>query len=186
VGKENSEGDGSGMKDLWEQNIPLAHSVAGRFTNLFPPQYRDEIYAEARVALWEACKGYDSEKGTKFSTYATPIIKNKLRNIKKWFYRQKRHPTGGVTSLQREVFEDISILDTVPYHQDFDGYIVVKEILRIADEVDPALRWRYVEGLPPQEIADRLGVTKKYVSGRLRRSRKKLKERLEGERLVDF
>jgi len=96
VGKENSEGDGSGMKDLWEQNIPLAHSVAGRFTNLFPPQYRDEIYAEARVALWEACKGYDSEKGTKFSTYATPIIKNKLRNIKDGSTGKKDTPPAGL------------------------------------------------------------------------------------------
>lgn len=171
---------------LWEKNLGIAYSIAGKFTNLFPPQYRDEIYAEARVALWEACKGYDSEKGTKFSTYATRTIKNELQKLKKRFYRQKRHPTGGVTSLQQEVFEDMSILDTVPYYQDFDGYIIAKEILRIADEVDPALRWRYVEGLPPQEIADMLGVTKKYVSDRLRRSRKKLKERLGGEKLVGY
>lgn len=172
------------IEELWEQGIPITYFVAGKFVNNFPPQYRSDVYSEARVALWKACKEYDDKKGAKFSTYVARVVKNWLSDTQKHFYRKKRHLFDGVVSLQQEVFDGVPILDTVPYHQDFVGHVMAKEILTIIDKIDPALRWRYIEGLPPQEIADRLGVTKKYVSDRLRKSRKKLRERLEEEGLI--
>jgi RNA polymerase sigma factor (sigma-70 family) len=62
------------IAEMVEQNIGLAHAQIHKFKL----GNDDDAYSYAYEGLFLAAKGFDAEKGYKFSTYATSCIYNKL------------------------------------------------------------------------------------------------------------
>lgn len=77
-----------------EQNLGLVHLCANRFRGR-GIEYED-LYGAGCIGLLKAAKGFDDERGVKFSTYAVPVI---LGEIKRLFR------DGGAIKVSRSIKE---------------------------------------------------------------------------------
>lgn len=62
-----------------EENLGLVHSLANRFRGR-GVEY-EELYSAGCVGLVKAAKGFDEERGLKFSTYAVPVILGEIKRL---------------------------------------------------------------------------------------------------------
>ena len=60
---------------LWTKHRPIALGIAREYR--IPGMDPDDIRQEALVALWEACRSYDKEKGP-FPPFARLVVKRRL------------------------------------------------------------------------------------------------------------
>ncbi len=77
-----------------EENLGLVHSLANRFKGR-GIEY-EELYSAGCMGLVKAAKGFDEDRGLKFSTYAVPVI---LGEIKRLFR------DGGTVRVSRSIKE---------------------------------------------------------------------------------
>lgn len=64
---------------LAEENLGLVHLCANKFRNR-GIEY-EELYSAGCMGLVKAVKAYDTEHGTKFSTYAVPVILGEIKRL---------------------------------------------------------------------------------------------------------
>ncbi|MBS3736369.1 MAG: sigma-70 family RNA polymerase sigma factor [Candidatus Bipolaricaulota bacterium] len=77
--QEGLQGRIDQLKDkLIEQNIPLVKSIAGDFTH--SGLDFEDLRQAGYIGLLNAVENYDLKRGTKFSTYATHLIKGEIRH----------------------------------------------------------------------------------------------------------
>lgn len=77
-----------------EENLGLVHALANRFRGR-GIEY-EELYSAGCMGLIKAAKGFDEERGLRFSTYAVPVI---LGEIKRLFR------DGGTVRVSRSIKE---------------------------------------------------------------------------------
>ena len=63
---------------LWTKHRPIAYKAVGEFR--IPGMERQDVEQEALVALWEACRRWDPERG-KFPPFAKAVIRNTLIDL---------------------------------------------------------------------------------------------------------
>lgn len=61
------------------ENLGLVHSLANRFRGR-GIEY-EELYSAGCMGLVKAAKGFDEERGLKFSTYAVPVIMGEIKRL---------------------------------------------------------------------------------------------------------
>ncbi len=62
-----------------EENLGLVHSLANRFRGR-GIEY-EELYSAGCMGLVKAAKGFEEERGLKFSTYAVPVILGEIKRL---------------------------------------------------------------------------------------------------------
>ncbi|MEG0752178.1 MAG: sigma-70 family RNA polymerase sigma factor [Oscillospiraceae bacterium] len=65
--------------ELVESNIGLVHSCARRFTNKGIDY--DDLFQAGCMGLVKACRGFEVERGFRFSTYAVPVILGEIKRL---------------------------------------------------------------------------------------------------------
>lgn len=80
--------------DFIRENIPLVHSLCGRFTGK-GIEY-DDLFQAGSVGLVKAADNFDSSRGLCFSTYAVPVILGEIRRL----FRD-----GGTVKVSRSIKE---------------------------------------------------------------------------------
>ena len=88
------------LSDATQAALPLCALIARRFVGR-GADYED-LYQVASMALVAALRGFDPERGLKFSTYVTPTITGTVRN----YLRDK----GGVMRTPRGLKEQAALL----------------------------------------------------------------------------
>ena len=84
----------SRIKQRAEENLGLVHLCANRFRGR-GIEY-DDLYGAGCIGLMKAAKGFDEERGLKFSTYAVPVIIGEIKRL----FRD-----GGAIHVSRSVRE---------------------------------------------------------------------------------
>lgn len=69
----------SARDEFIEKNLPLVHSLAGRFKGR-GIEY-DELFAAGSMGLVKAYDNFDESRGLCFSTYAVPVILGEIRRL---------------------------------------------------------------------------------------------------------
>ncbi|MEW6573147.1 MAG: sigma-70 family RNA polymerase sigma factor [Bacillota bacterium] len=156
---------------LYRENVRLASFFAGRFVHRVPPQYREDVFAEAQLGLWKACTRFDPRKG-RFSTFAARYILNEICGFIS--YLGKAETT---VSIEAEITGGDSLVlgDLLGYEQDFSA-VEVRNALKDADEVFRL----YFGGLTQDQIADRIKCSQAHVSRRIKKARARLAAQLRG------
>ncbi len=143
------------VKDSFiENNLGLVHLCANRFRKR-GIEYED-LYGAGCIGLLKAAKGFDEERGVKFSTYAVPVI---LGEIKRLFR------DGGTIKVSRSV-KELSMKVARCREQ----YIMlhakeptVEEIAEIVDSDTEAVVEALNVSLPPISLTETLDDTKSEI-----------------------
>ena len=135
-----------------------------------------ELMQEAFCKAWEHLqRGKDIEHVQAFLyRIAGNLVIDEIRRI-------KRRPETSLEDLQEEGFDPASEGGESELQGNIDGSKILASLDLLDDQSREVLVMRFVDGLPPQDIAAMLGVTANVVSVRLHRATKKLKTLLHAQ-----
>lgn len=104
-----------------EEHLGLVHLCANRFRSRGIAY--EELYSAGCIGLLKAVKGFDTERGIQFSTYAVPVI---LGEIKRLFR------DGGIVHVSRGLQERAAILRQIQeqYEQTYGEPPTLSELSR--------------------------------------------------------
>ncbi len=186
------EGDTEARNALIEHNLRLVmHIIKKYYTRTADAE---DLVSIGTIGLIKGVTTYRPEKGVRLATYASRCIENE---ILMHFRGQKK--TAGDVSLSGGIEaegddEGLSILDTIADDRDLLEDITRREsAARVRGAVDGTLTGRErevvflrygLDGAPPlpqREVAQRLGISRSYVSRIEKKALERLRSALERE-----
>lgn len=188
------QGDTLAKSVLIERNMRLVAHIAKKYNGSTEDQ--DDLISIGTIGLIKAIDTYDVDKGTRLATYASKCIENEiLMNIR------TNKKTKSQVSLQDPIGTDkegneISLIDILGTDVDYilDQVELKIQISKLYEKLDKTLSQREKEiiqlryGLTPfgyktqREIAQKLRISRSYVSRIEKRALKKLKRELKYEK----
>ncbi len=186
-----AEGDASARSELIEHNLRLVAHVVKKYYS--PNVDSEELISIGTIGLIKAVNSFNNSKSIRFATYAAKCIENEVlmffRSAKKSardVYLDEPVDTdkdGNSMSLMDIIAEDDNMVDRIEVMiRSKQLYGFIEECL---DEREKEIiRHRYgLYGLKPltqREVADKLNISRSYVSRIEKKALEKLKERYEG------
>ena len=176
-------GDGEARASLIEHNLRLAAHIARKYT--VPGYDADDLISIGTVGLIKGVNTYKPESGTQLSTYCARCIENEILMCLR--ASQKRRGDVEPIGVDREGNE-ITLIDVLgtdggEVHGEVERRISLQSVRVLAEKClrgreATVIRMRYglMDGktYAQQEVADKLGISRSYVS----RIEKKALERL--------
>lgn len=168
-------GDESARNKLIEHNLRLVAHIVKKFDNT--GEFQEDLISIGTIGLIKGVESFKTGKGTKLATYAARCIENEilmyLRTLKKTRKDVSLHSPIG----QDQEGNEISLFDVIEADTEniFDYLQLnmeitkMKEHFKILDEREKTvLIYRYGlnnhEELTQREIANRLNISRSYVS----------------------
>ncbi len=165
----HQRGDRSARTRVIEQNLPLVHSLARRFSR--PSEPLDDLVQAGAIGLIKAVDGFRDDRGRDLGAYAVPTIVGELRR-----HVRERASASSVAELDEEMLtagarSQAEMSET-------------RELVRAAlDVLSPRERrivaLRYYRDWSQQRIAAEVGLSQVQVSRVLSASLAKMRHRLE-------
>ena len=194
--KFKEEQDEYAKEVLIERNMRLVAHIAKKYNNSNEDQ--DDLISIGTIGLIKAIETYNIDKGTRLATYASRCIENEiLMNIR----TNKKNKVQ--VSLQDPIGTDkegneISLIDVLGTDIDYilDQVELNVQISKLYEKVDKILTKREKEivllryGLTTcgyktqREIAEKLEISRSYVSRIEKRALKKLQKELKSEKFI--
>ncbi|HBN84046.1 MAG TPA: RNA polymerase sporulation sigma factor SigK [Clostridiales bacterium] len=184
-----AEGDLDARNKLIETNLRLVAHVVKKFVNTGCEN--EDLVSIGTIGLIKAVESYKNNKGTKLATYAAKCIENEIL-----MHIRSRKKLNNEVHLDNPIGTDkegneITLMDVIPDNNDeiselLEFRMQVKKIYDrlgkvLTDRENEIIRLRYglyrCECLTQREIADKLGISRSYVS----RIEKKALQKLKGE-----
>lgn len=162
-------GDRSARTQVIEENLPLVHSLARRFSRSSEPI--DELVQVGAIGLIKAVDRFREDRGGDLGAYAVPTIVGELRR-----HVRERASASALTALEEETLEA-----GIPTHAEVSE---VRELVRAAfDVLSPRERCivalRFYRDWSQQRIAAEVGLSQVQVSRVLSSALAKMRDRLE-------
>ncbi|MEI7058157.1 sigma-70 family RNA polymerase sigma factor [Nocardioides sp. CCNWLW239] len=152
--------DASSQQDLVVRHLPVARSLAARYTGRGVEV--DDLRQAARIGLVKAARRYDPAQG-EFLSYAVPMATGEIRHCFRELDRSVR-PGRDDDSLIEQLSEPDPGFDRA------EARMLVEQAMGDLGETDRMiLQLRFVDGLSQSEIGDRIGATQAQVSRSLAR-----------------
>lgn len=188
--KRIEQGDTEAKNELIEHNLRLVAHIIKKYYSSYRDQ--EDLISIGTIGLIKAASSFNSEKGTKFATYASRCIENEIL----MHFRQKRKSMqdvsisdpididkdGNSITLMDIVHDDENILEQI------DLSIQSKKLYHfIENQLEPReqkiLAYRYglynMRPLPQREVAKKMDISRSYVSRIEKKALEKLKKYFE-------
>ena len=192
-----SEGDEDSRKRLIEHNLRLVAHIVKKYTSSFDEQ--DELISIGTIGLIKAVSSFDYTKGAKFATYASRCIENEIL----MHYRSAKKSASDVY-INEPVETDkdgnsLTLIDLIDDGTDINDQVELiirsKQLYTFLGkcldnrELDIII-YRYgLYGKSPHtqsETAQKLGISRSYVSRIEKKAIAKLKKMYDSEELSFF
>lgn len=168
-------GDNEARNQLVEHNLRLvAHIIKKYYSN---SAEQDDLISIGTIGLIKAVSTFDYEKGTRFATYAARCIENEIlmyfRNKKKYAQDVSFSDTidmdkdGNSLSLMDVLADDHSVTEDIEWKlQSEKLYEVIERTLNFREKEIVYLRYGLngKKAYTQREVANRLGISRSYVS----------------------
>ncbi len=165
-------GDDVAFKHLYEKYLPKIRTMTYSFQGLGLDL--EDLVQEATVGFYTAINVFDF-KSSSFSTFCYICMRRLLMSILKQSNRKKAVPQSAV------IFADDSFFEIFTSPSPEQEYIAKEDFSRLKSRIETELSvkerdvlYLYISGLNYKEIAEKLGVERKFVDNALQRIRKKL------------
>lgn len=155
-------------------NIRLVYYVFGKFSQTeVASLHRDDIISSGLLGLVKAANTFDSERGTKFSTYAALCIRNEMlmyiRKARRYFDREISlespvtvDESGGILTIA-----DMLEANENPQDECLAG-LMYEEFIQKLTPLDQRVLVMRIEGYKQKEISARLGYSQGYIARRIK------------------
>lgn len=189
------QGDKDARDILIRHNLRLVVFIAKKYNN-YPDQ--DELISVGTLGLMKAIKTYSEGKGTQLATYASRCIENEIlmtmRSRKKLQSNVSLYENIGSDKDGNQLaLIDVLCEDEESVYQNLENRLLRENLVRLmkkylTDRERTVLTLRFgllTSGvaLTQQEVADRLKISRSYVSRIEKASLRKMKEGIVKERL---
>lgn len=191
--ERSAQGDLEARNILVERNLRLVAHILKKYYASASDQ--DDLISIGTIGLIKAISTFDCSKGARLATYAGRCIQNEIL----MYFRSQRKSSSDV-SLS-ELIEaggesgGLSIMDVLSTDEDmFELAHIRSETRRLSTLMEETLTprekqiisWRYGllggKPLPQREVAEKLGISRSYVSRIEKRALNKLKSAMEGDK----
>lgn len=188
--KRMAEGDDSARGELIEHNLRLVAHVVKKYYS--PNVDSEELISIGTIGLIKAVSSFNNSKSTRFATYAAKCIDNEVlmyfrsaRKSARDVYLDEPVDTdkdGNSMSLMDIIAEDDNLVDRI------DVMIKSRQLYGFIDKCldereKEVIRHRYgLYGLKPltqREVADKLNISRSYVSRIEKKALEKLRDMYE-------
>lgn len=154
---------------LVNNNINLVYYIANKLfkSNNIPRNEEDDILSEGSIGLVKAAKSYDSNKGVKFSTYASKCIQLQMlyyiRRVKRhWYLPSLDDKISNELVLGDMILDNsIDIVESL-IETDYNNLLTI-EIKKLPERYRIVME-NVLNGRTQSEIAKDLGVSRSRVS----------------------
>jgi RNA polymerase sigma factor (sigma-70 family) len=152
-----------------EYNLPRILAIR-HWDKRFGNAVLEDMYSKALESLVLASQTYNPNQGTKFSTWAFKKIDNTMRN----YYRD--HLKNKIKEVSIDAIgEDTLNLHAI--HPDVENKLYIQELMSKLGEMDQEIVYKYhFEGYTLKELGEKFGFSKQYISERLHKAYKKMKD----------
>lgn len=181
------EGDLSCRNRLIEHNLRLVAHVVKKYSNTM--YETDDLISIGTIGLIKAVDSFNSEKGIRLATYASRCIENELLMLMRSSKKQSKEvslfdPVGSdkegntIQLLDICVAEEPDIIEQMEEQQKLSKLRkYIDEVLTEREREIIILRYGMTDGkeVTQREIADKLDISRSYVSRIEKKALKKLK-----------
>ena len=187
-----AQGDLEARNVLIERNLRLVAHIMKKYYTQVSDQ--EDLISIGTIGLIKGIATFDPSKGARLATYAARCVENE---ILMYFRAQRKSAQDVSLSDYIETGTDgaaLSLMDVVSEDEDLLEKISTREtVVRLRQAVNQCLSeqeqqvvvLRYgLDGRPPKrqrEVAERIGLSRSYVSRIEKRALEKLKAELEGD-----
>ena len=184
------QGDNNAKNILVEHNLRLVAHIIKKYHSSSEEQ--DDLISIGTIGLIKAVNSFDNTKGIKFATYASKCIENEIL----MHYRTKKKSSNEISisdpiDIDSEgnpltLIDIISIDDTIA--DDIDKNIKIKQLYQYVEELRDehektiiVLRYGLYGTVPltQKQVAQKLDISRSYVSRIEKRVLEKLRKRFE-------
>lgn len=152
---------------------------------------KDDLIQEGMIGLFKAVNGYDETTGASFETFATHCINRQMYSAIKKSNRQKNIPLNSYISIYAETGSEGNESHAFLVDQSLEAARQNPEEIIIDQENARSMQRRlysrlselerkvlhlYLQGIPYQEIAVKMGKTPKAIDNALQRIKHKLQQ----------
>ena len=177
------EGDGSAFGPLLKQYHRMIYKIIYSFS-LENGDYavdKDDLYQEASLALYSAAVNFEEDRNVLFSTYAFMVIRNRLLNILRSYYRTYEQEKYSIDVYERNDGRSFYVSDNpIAYHREQELKENYARFMRKLPETDRKILLMKGEDFSYKEIARQLKISEKQIDNRLRALRKKFRSYIGG------
>lgn len=184
-------GSAEARDTLIRHNLRLVAHVAKKY--YAAPDAQDDLISIGTIGLIKAVNTFNPERGVRFASYASQCIENELR-----MHLRHTRRDGPTTSLQEPLESSnggdggmLTLADVLPddlvMEEEYERRESSERVRKMLEHLDPRTRivltLRYgLSDLPPmtqQQVADRLQISRSYVSRLESKALAKLREEFE-------
>lgn len=158
---------------IYPSYLDLVYGVVHRFCCPRSSEFED-YFQEALIALWQAIRSFDPQKGNA-KTFLATCMRRKLANYLKT--ERRRHPVVPF-SLDAQPEDGDGLheklkLPSIDVEATVIGREEIKSLLASLTPLEMTCALLFAEGFSYDEVAKNLGITMKSVDNALRRARQK-------------
>lgn len=167
-----SGGDAGVWRSLLDELIPKLYAMfMARWPN---PALAEEMVQKTVFDAVRGCRGYDPARGTPQDW----IFGIAFNNIRLEIRQRAARPAIDVNTAMYLQALDVKLLPDEVLERKETAEKVRATLEKLPDNERNVLKWRYLEGVPIDEMAARMGVTKKAVYSLLYRAGISFRKRL--------
>ena len=170
------KGDISARNTLIEHNLRLVAHIVKKYYSSYPDQ--DDLVSIGTIGLIKAIDSFDVENGTRFATYAGKCLQNEIL-----MYFRSRKKLSCEVSIEEPVDVDkdgnpLTYMDIISTDEDMvdeidarirssAAYKAINTVLTPREKAIILLRYGLTEQgkeYPQREVAEKMGISRSYVS----------------------
>ena len=187
----SAQGDGQAREKLIEHNLRLCAHVARKYT--IPGCDQDDLISIGTVGLIKGVNTFKPDGGTQLSTYCARCIENEILMCLRSSQKRKgevslQDPIGMDSEGNEITLIDVLGTDADEVHGHVERRVSLQTVQRLVqtglhgrEKTVIQMRYGLIDGqaYAQQEVADKLGISRSYVSRIEKKALEQLKEAFE-------